>query len=83
MASIPSDAHSLHKGSHCKATNAQHGARMSSGADIMAERVDPVIDLDPSRLFVQVDVANAFSSAARRSTLEALRECSPQLALSQ
>eukprot|EP00971_Amphidinium_carterae_P184114 3655448-Amphidinium_carterae.1 len=39
--------------------------------------------MDPQRLFVQVDVANAFSSASRRTTLDALRDCAPELALSQ
>eukprot|EP00971_Amphidinium_carterae_P032870 647084-Amphidinium_carterae.1 len=39
--------------------------------------------MDPQRLFVQVDVANAFSSASRCSTLDALRDCAPELALSQ
>eukprot|EP00971_Amphidinium_carterae_P207449 4115991-Amphidinium_carterae.1 len=61
----------------------QHGAGMSSGAAVMAERVDLLIAMDPQRLFVQVDVANAFSSASRRSTLDALRDCAPELALSQ
>eukprot|EP00971_Amphidinium_carterae_P348121 6490332-Amphidinium_carterae.1 len=61
----------------------QHGAGMSSGAAVMAERVDLLIAMDPQRLFVQVDIANAFSSASRRSTLEALRDCAPELAVSQ
>eukprot|EP00971_Amphidinium_carterae_P063770 1262177-Amphidinium_carterae.3 len=61
----------------------QHGAGMSSGAAVMAERVDLLIAMDPQRLFVQVDVANAFSSASRRSTLDALRDCAPELAVSQ
>eukprot|EP00971_Amphidinium_carterae_P352559 6492649-Amphidinium_carterae.6 len=61
----------------------QHGAGMSSGAAIMAERIDLLIDLDPSRLFIQVDIENAFSSASRQSTLAALRDCAPELAMSQ
>eukprot|EP00971_Amphidinium_carterae_P325311 6455515-Amphidinium_carterae.1 len=61
----------------------QHGAGMSSGAAVMAERVDLLIDMDPQRLFVQVDIANAFSSASRCSTMAALRDCAPELALSQ
>eukprot|EP00971_Amphidinium_carterae_P254838 5058842-Amphidinium_carterae.1 len=61
----------------------QHGAGMSSGAAVMAERIDLLIDLDPSRLFIQVDIENAFSSASRQSTLRALHDCAPELALSQ
>eukprot|EP00971_Amphidinium_carterae_P309703 6154661-Amphidinium_carterae.3 len=61
----------------------QHGAGMSSGAAIMAERIDLLIDLDPSRLFIQVNIENAFSSASRKSTLAALHNCAPELAMSQ
>eukprot|EP00971_Amphidinium_carterae_P033698 663661-Amphidinium_carterae.2 len=61
----------------------QHGAGMSSGAAVMAERIDLLIDLDPSRLFIQVDIENAFSSASRQSTLQALHDCAPELAMSQ
>eukprot|EP00971_Amphidinium_carterae_P096106 1901829-Amphidinium_carterae.1 len=61
----------------------QHGAGKSSGAAIMAERIDLLIDLDPSRLFIQVDIANASFSASWKSTLAALRDCVPELAMSQ
>eukprot|EP00971_Amphidinium_carterae_P223039 4425860-Amphidinium_carterae.2 len=34
-------------------------------------------------VFIQVDIENAFSSASRQSTLAALHDCAPELALSQ
>eukprot|EP00971_Amphidinium_carterae_P214368 4254262-Amphidinium_carterae.1 len=49
----------------------------------MADKVQRLIEEDPEELFLQVDVENAFSSASRLSTLEALTECCPRLAQSQ